>query len=376
MHRKAGVTHPTQHVLFAGGKSGGHVFPALAVAEELLGRGWTVGFVGTEEGMESRLVRARKLPFYAIRAEAVVGRGWLARVRALLVLARSALGAGRLVRRLGAGVVFGTGGFVSVPTVVGGWLARARIFLFEPNAVPGAANRFLSRLAQHAAVGFANAGTGLHCPSTVTGVPVRAEFFAARPMPPLSPPRVLVLGGSQGARRLNQEVPAALARLAEELGGLEVVHQTGGALLDETLRGYAALQTVHLRSRVVGFIDDVAEQMASSHVVLSRAGAITLAEICAVGRPAILVPLQLAGAHQGENAAVLEAAGAASVIADESFSAESLYAALRPLVEDARRVASMGAAARRLARPDAGTRIADRLEALVAGNGRAAGSER
>lgn len=354
----------THHVLFAGGKSGGHVFPALAVAEELLARGWTVGFVGTESGLEARLVRSRRLPFYPIRAEPVVGRGIVSRLRSLLVLGRSTLVARRLVRRLGAGVVFGTGGFVSVPGVVGGWLARARIFLFEPNAVPGAANRLLSRLAHHAAVAFEGAAAELHCPSTVTGVPVRAEFFVPRPSPPVSPVRLVVLGGSQGARRLNEAVPQALASIAGELDGLEVVHQTGARERELVAARYEEAGVVGLRSEVVEFIDDVAGAMAASHLVICRAGAITLAEISAAGRPAILVPLSLAGAHQAANAGAFEAAGAALVI-DEQTLADGLAAPLRELLRDPERLAAMGDAARGLAVCDAGARIADRLEELV-----------
>jgi UDP-N-acetylglucosamine--N-acetylmuramyl-(pentapeptide) pyrophosphoryl-undecaprenol N-acetylglucosamine transferase len=358
----------TQHVLFAGGKSGGHLFPALAVAEELLGRGWTVGFLGTESGLESRVVRSRRLPFYAVDAEPVVGRGLLARTRALLVLARSALVARRLVRRLDAGVVFGTGGFVSVPGVLGGWLARVRVFLFEPNAQPGAANRFLSRLAQHAAVAFESAARELHCASTLTGVPVRSEFFAPRPAPTAPPMRILVLGGSQGARHLNEVVPEALSAIAGEVGGLEVVHQSGTRERDATAARYAELRERALFAQVVAFADDVAGLMAASHLVISRAGAITLAEIGAAGRPSVLVPLPLAGHHQAANAAAFESAGAAMVVADAALDDMSLAARLRELLLVPARLEAMGAAARSLARPDAAARIADRLEALVAGS--------
>ncbi|MBV8200412.1 MAG: glycosyltransferase, partial [Acidobacteria bacterium] len=217
------------HALLAGGGTGGHVFPALAVAEELLARGWRVSYAGSPSGLEARLVPERGIAFFGLPARPLLGRGPLARGLALATLARSAVSAAALIRRLGASVVLGTGGYVSAPAVVGARLAGRPVLLLEPNARAGTANRWLSRCATEAAVGYAETARGLRCPATVTGVPIRATFFAVPPMTAAAtaataataagaaaaaagaqpPRRLLVLGGSQGARQLNRALPAA-----------------------------------------------------------------------------------------------------------------------------------------------------------------------
>lgn len=359
-------------VLLAGGGSGGHVFPALAVGEELGARGWSVHWAGRAGSMEEELVRAAGLPFHAIAARAVVGSGPLARLRALGTLAYSTARCRSLVRRLDPRVVVGTGGYVSVPVVLG---ARRPSILLEPNARAGVANRFLARWARGAAVAHASAAADLRCPGHMTGVPVRRAFFeiaAAAPPPPL---RVLVLGGSQGARQLNALLPAACARLAEGFGehgeiALEVLHQAGGGAVESARQAWAAslsAKALRVTVEVTPFIDDVAGALAHAQVVVSRAGAITVAEICAAGRASILVPLDAAGAHQLDNARAVEAAGAAVLLAGGKASAERLAAVLAELAAEPERLAAMGRAARSLARPDAARAIADLVEAVGGG---------
>jgi UDP-N-acetylglucosamine--N-acetylmuramyl-(pentapeptide) pyrophosphoryl-undecaprenol N-acetylglucosamine transferase len=360
----------TFHVLLAGGGTGGHVFPALAVAEELSSRGWRVSFAGSGGGLEARLAAERGLPFHALRARPLVGRGPVARAWALGTVAASAAGAARLVRRLGVDVVLGTGGYVSAPAVVGARLAGRPAMLLEPNARAGVANRWLSRFASGAAVAFQETIADLKCPGWVTGVPVRAAFFEvpAAP-PPRQAPRILVLGGSQGARQVNEAMAAAAAWLAERLPSLSILHQAGARNVEDTREAYAraglpALAALHVE--VVPFLDDVAGAMAASHLLVSRAGAITVAEICAAGRPSVLVPLAIAQAHQEDNARVLAAAGAAEVLTSRELSADRLAARLLDLLSDpaGERLARMGRAARGLARPRAVADIADRLEEL------------
>ncbi len=362
---------PTRgHVLLAGGGTGGHVFPALALAEELGRRGWALSFAGTESGLESRLVPARGLAFHHLPARPVVGRGPLDQAAAAWTLLSSAVAARRLVRRLETRVVVGTGGYASAPAVLGARLAGRPALLVEPNARPGAANRWLSRFAQRAVVAYSDAARGLRCPAVETGVPVRAEFFALPPPPPAAPPRLLVLGGSQGARQLNLALPAALAAVRATRGGelpLRVLHQTGPRHLEETRAAYAAagLEEVQLAP----FLDDVAAAMAGSHLVVSRAGAMTLAEICAAGRPALLLPLAIAGGHQVDNARILESAGAARVLAAAEFTPAPLAVVLDELVAAPARLAEMGRAARALARPGAAAAIADQVEELAQSRG-------
>lgn len=379
---------PPRTALFAGGGTAGHVFPALAVAAELAGRGWGVRFAGAAAGIEARLVAARGWPFHPLPARPLVGRGPFGRIGALATVGRSAVAAARLIRRHQVGVVVGTGGYVSAPAVLGARLAGRPSLLVEPNARPGVANRWLSRWAAGAVVAYAETGAPLRCPAWVTGVPVRREFHLAAERHPAAAataaPRLLVLGGSQGSAQLNRAIPAALGAMAGGLPGLEVLHQAGAGKVAETEAAYSAAGLTPgetetcgaVRVRVVAFLDDVAGEMAASHLVVSRGGAVTTAEICAAGRAALLVPLVLAGGHQGDNARRLAEAGAAVVVAPASAAADGdpdlaprLAAALATLLADGERLAAMGRAARALARPDAAAVIAARIEAVAAGAG-------
>lgn len=360
--------HSALHVLLAGGGSGGHIFPALAVGEELAARGWRVSFAGSPAGMEARLVPERGVDFHGLPAQALVGRGALAKVRSLAVLGRSAFAASGLIRRIGAHVVLGTGGYASAPAVIGARLAGRPVLLLEPNAHAGVANRWASRWASGAAVGWREAIADLKCPAWVTGVPVRAAFFQAAPeLPPAEPLRLLVLGGSQGAQQINQTMPAAARRLFERLPGLRILHQAGARNLESARQAWTDAGLGNdpgERVEVVPFLDDVAGAMARSHLLVSRAGAITLAEICAAGRASLLVPLAIAQGHQVDNARALTDAGAAEMILSGELTPERLAERLLVLLEDLPHLARMGRAARGLAHPRAAADIADRLEEL------------
>ncbi len=365
------------HALLAGGGSGGHVFPALAVAEELAARGWRVSFTGSPGGFEARLVPERGIAFHGLPARPLLGRGPLARALALGTLARSAVAAAALVRRIDVTVVLGTGGYASAPAVVGGRLARRPVVLLEPNARAGVANRWLSRWAAAAAVGYRDTARDLRCPATVTGVPVRRAFFA---VPELEAEgvagagtaaagrRLLVLGGSQGARQVNLAMAAAAPELLVAVPGLRILHQAGARNLDETRAAYAAAGAPAERVEVAPFLDDVAGAMAASHLLVSRAGAITVAEICAAGRASLLAPLAMAEGHQVGNARLLAAAGGAEILGPADLEPDALAARLVTLLGGTlERLQALGRAARSLARPDATAAIADLLEAVVTG---------
>lgn len=354
-----------RHVLLAGGGSGGHVFPALAVGAELAGRGWRVSYAGDPAGMEARLVAGRGFAFVPLPARPLVGRGPLARLAALATLARSTAAARRAVGALGVDAVVGTGGYASAPAVLGAVWARRPALLVEPNARPGAANRWLSRWAAAAAVAWEAAGRELACPSFVAGVPIRPEFFAVPPLAADAPPRLLVLGGSQGSQRLNRLLPGAVAAALARVGALTVLHQCGERHVEEAGALWAASGVAADRFELVPFVADVAGALAAASLVVSRAGAITLAELCAAGRPALLVPLALAGGHQRDNAVHLEAAGAALRCAEEGATAAALGARLAEALADGAALAAMGARARALARPGGAAAIADRVAALA-----------
>ena len=225
----------------------------------------------------------------------------------------------------------------------------------------GTANRWLSRWARGAAVGFPEAAAGLRCPVRHTGVPVRRGFFEGQAgLPASGPTRLLVLGGSQGARRLNQILPQALEVVAPRLSGLEVVHQAGEDHVEETRAAYAVRNLGGVKVEIRAFLDDVATAMARSHLVVSRAGAVTLAEICAASRGALLVPLVLAGGHQRKNAEHLQRVGGAEILAEDAEAA-TFAETLARLLADRQRLEAMARAVRRLARPQAAREIADLL---------------
>jgi UDP-N-acetylglucosamine--N-acetylmuramyl-(pentapeptide) pyrophosphoryl-undecaprenol N-acetylglucosamine transferase len=353
-----------RHALLAGGGSGGHVFPALAVGEELVRRGWRVSFAGDPRGMEKRLVEGRGVEFVPFAARPVVGRGAARRALALATITRSAFGARRWLRREQVDVVVGTGGYASAPAALGAALARLPLVLIDPNARAGVANRWLSRFAAAAAVGWESAATGLRCPARVTGVPVRAGFAAVPPLAAGAPPRLLALGGSQGSRRLNQLLPGAVAAARRSVPGLEVLHQCGERLAEEARAAWASAGDPP-GVECVPFVADVAGALAGASLVVSRAGAITLAEIAAAGRPAVLLPLALAGAHQLDNARSFEAAGAGRVIEEATADAAALGRRLAELLAAPAELAAMGARARGLARPGAAAAIADEAERVA-----------
>ena len=352
---------PVLHALLAGGGTGGHIFPALAVAEELGKRGWRVSFAGNETGLEARIVPERGIPFHALPAKPMVGRGLMGRVQSLATLTSSGRAAAKLIRSLKVDVVLGTGGYVSAPAVVGARLAGRPILLLEPNARAGVANRWLSRWAAAAAIGYPETALDLKCPAWVTGVPVRERFFEVpAELPPLSPdtpPRLLVLGGSQGAKQINDAMPEA----AKRLKGVRILHQAGAKNVEEARAAYARAG-IGDQVEVVPFLDDVAGAMAESHLLVSRAGAITLAEICAAGRPSVLLPLSIAQGHQVDNARLLEDAGAAELLLSDQL--DRLGDRLVELLAAPATLQRMGRAARSLARPRAVAEIADRMEYL------------
>jgi UDP-N-acetylglucosamine--N-acetylmuramyl-(pentapeptide) pyrophosphoryl-undecaprenol N-acetylglucosamine transferase len=350
------------HFLLAGGGSGGHVFPALAVASAAQRRGGRVSFVGSPHGFEAQLVPERGIPFHALPARPVLGRGLVGKAQAALTLMTSTWRAHGLSRRLAPDAVLGTGGYASAAPVLGARLAGAPVVLLEPNAAPGAANEALSRFARGACIAFRETADELRCTSWITGVPVRDELFAIPDgLPDFADGlHLLVLGGSQGAQQLNRLVPAALRLLPEALGAPLVVHQCGNANVEATRAAWAAAGGT-ARVEVVPFIADVPAAMAAAHLVISRAGAITLAELCAAGRPSLLVPLAIAAGHQLGNATAMTSAGAARLLAGDEATPERLAAVLAETLGDREALAAMGGAARRLARQGAADAIVDRL---------------
>lgn len=346
-------------VLIMAGGTGGHVFPALAVAERLHAHGAAVTWIGTHSGLEATLVPQAGIPMEWIEVSRLRGKGWSQKVRMPLMLGRALRQANAIFQRLRPPVVLGMGGFVSGP---GGVMARWRgvpLVVHEQNAIAGLTNRWLSRLASRTLQAFPNTFTPSRHAYTV-GNPVRAAI-AALPPPEVrwsdrtGPARLLVLGGSQGARALNALVPQALARLAPDERPT-VWHQAGGQLHEAAAAAYAE---AGVAVRLTPFIEQMAEAYGWADLVLCRAGALTIAELAAAGVGALLVPFPFAvDDHQTANAQFLVQGDAALIRQQADLSAESLAALLREQLSDRARLLTLAQAARRLAQTDAAEQVA------------------
>lgn len=346
-------------VLITGGGTGGHVFPGLAAAAELVARGARVHWLGTRAGMESRLVPAAGIALDVLDVTGVRGKRRLEQLLAPARLLHAVAQALRLLRRLRPSCVLGTGGFVAGPGGVAAWLLRVPVVLHEQNAVAGTTNRLLARFARRILLGlpgpFADDPRALF-----VGNPVRAAI-AALPAPATrlagrdGALRVLVVGGSQGARVLNEILPAALA-LLDAAERPELWHQCGERELGGCAARYLELDVA---ARTSAFIDDMAAAYAWADLVVCRAGALTVAELAAAGLPALLVPLPTAiDDHQSANARWLADGGAAILIAQRDFTPQRLAGELRRLGAARTALLEMAARARALAMPDAAARVA------------------
>jgi UDP-N-acetylglucosamine--N-acetylmuramyl-(pentapeptide) pyrophosphoryl-undecaprenol N-acetylglucosamine transferase len=358
-----------QRIVIAGGGTGGHVNPGLAIAQELVRRKARreVRFVGTAAGLEARLVPAAGFALETIRATGIVGKGLLGRAAGLARLPLGLLDAHAILRRFRPALVVGVGGYASGPVLVAALLRRIPTMIHEQNRWPGATNRLLAPWVDRIAVSFETTAGRIGALGTITGNPVRAPFAALPAWTPhAGSARVLVFGGSRGARAVNDAVIAALPRLAAS--GWSWRHQTGAADRDRVAAayGHAGIDG----ARVEAFLDDMPEALAAADLVICRAGASTLAELACAGRAAILIPFpQAAHDHQRHNARGFEAAGAARVLEQRNLDGGRLATEAQALLADPGRIAAMSTAARTLARPDAAARIADLAEALLAPGG-------
>jgi len=358
-------------ILFAGGGTGGHLYPGIAVADELIGRdpATVVSFVGTARGLESRAVPARGWPLDLIRSAGLKGKSLPALLRGLALLPLSALDAWRVLSARRPDVVVGVGGYSSGPVLLLAALRRIPTLLMEQNTAPGFTNRQLAPWVRAAALSYDESLRYFPRTGVVTGNPVRREFLQTLGAGDDTAPghgevRVLIVGGSQGARAINDAMIAAAPLVAGR--GLAITHQTGDRDLARVRDGYAA---AGVAATVEPFFHDMNARMRAADVLVARAGASTLAELTVLGRASVLVPLPTAADdHQRKNARVLAAAGAAELIEERDLTGDRLASALTTLADDRVRRQSMDAAARGLGRPDAADRVADRIIALAEGH--------
>jgi UDP-N-acetylglucosamine--N-acetylmuramyl-(pentapeptide) pyrophosphoryl-undecaprenol N-acetylglucosamine transferase len=345
-------------LLLAGGGTGGHLFPAIALAEQLKSEEpqSEVLFVGTEKGLEARMLPELGWTLKTVEMSGWAGLGVLSRLKVLGKLTKSFSQSRKILREFNPDVVVGVGGYASVPALLAAKTLGIPYLVHEQNAWPGLANRLLGHWAKRVCLSFDEADRAFHRSATVlTGNPVRSAMEEC-PNLPEEKICLLVFGGSQGARAINRAVVAALPHLSEWQDKLEIVHQSGQLDYEETVRGYKEKGWPNVD--VKPFINDMSKAYANSTLIVCRAGATTLAELTACGRPAILVPYPHAAAgHQSGNAQALAAKGAAMVMEETDLTAERLAQLISGLLHDRTSLLSMAAAARGMARRGAAARL-------------------
>jgi UDP-N-acetylglucosamine--N-acetylmuramyl-(pentapeptide) pyrophosphoryl-undecaprenol N-acetylglucosamine transferase len=352
-------------LLIAGGGTGGHVFPAIAIAKEWISRGIEreVVLVGTQRGIEMKLVPQAGLPLETLRAGGLKGKGGLTLVKNFATLAPGMLDAFAILRKHKPVAAFGVGGYAAGPMMLATWLRGIPNVIFEPNAEPGFTNKVLVKLSKRIATGYEVTAKALGSKAVVTGNPVRAEFFDIAPRKPEKPFRLLITGGSQGALPINRAFVDAMDLLAARKGELSVVHQTGE-------RDYNAVRTAYarreFRAEVVPFLGNMSERFAWADLIVCRAGAITAAEVAAAGRAAIFIPFGRAtDSHQLRNAQEMVKANAGRLIAEPELSAEHLASKIFFLLDHSGEVELLATRARALAKPNAARDIVDLVERVV-----------
>lgn len=336
--------------ILAGG-TGGHIFPALAVAKALEQKGHAVTWVGAMNGMETKIVPEHQLSLETVHIQNLRGKGLLRHALLPFRLLRAMMEARAILKRKKINLVLGFGGFVAGP---GGLAAKSLgipLIIHEQNAVEGMTNRYLARIAKIILAGFASSFDGYEN-KVVTGNPVRADLLALREIPyvPHDPLRVLVIGGSLGAQVFNEVIPLCLKQLSQK-SHIELWQQTGIKHFEETKKRFEALG---IKAKVTAFIDDMVSAYGESDLIICRAGALTVAELALVGRPAIFVPFPGAvDDHQTKNAFEAERAGGAILIPQAEFSAENLTEVLLNFIKDKQRLSEMALKMKALGRVDA-----------------------
>ncbi len=352
----------TMRMLIVGGGTGGHIFPAIAIAQRLRARlpDAEIHFAGMATGMEARVVASEGYPFHAMPAARLKGMGWLRRVQSCWTVLQAIAAARRILRALQPDCVIGTGGYVSGPLVLTAALSNIPTVIHEQNSVPGLTNRLLARVVKKICTTFAESARYFPARKVVdTGMPIRAnvvEALRGNPAPAAEPQVLLIMGGSQGARRINELVVDMLPQLQSVAGHVRVIHQVGRSA--DCVKISAAYQQANISAEVLPFIEQMESIYPQVHLAISRSGAGSLAELALAGIPAILVPFPAAADnHQEINAREVVANGGALLMREQDASAERLATQVTRLLRDVPRLQSMRAAMHDLARPDAADNV-------------------
>lgn len=354
-------------VLIAAGGTGGHIYPGIAVAKEILRRDETseVLFVGTARGLETKIVPDNGFQLSLIHSAGLKNVGLVGKIKGLSVLPKSFLEARQIIRQFRPHVVVGAGGYVSGPVLLMAAIMGVPTLVMDSNALPGFTNRQLARFVDRAALTFEESLKFFGKKGIVTGNPVRREFFEVPRKVRSDLFHVLIFGGSQGARAINNAMADALSHLAEFEGRLSITHQTGEADLEKIKSAYA--ESKFAGSDVRPFISDMFTEFGKADLVVCRAGATTCAELAAAGKASIMVPLPTAADdHQRKNAEALERAGAAKMILQADISGERLSSEIAKLIESPETITSMETAAKEIGREDAAEKTVDIIEELKA----------
>jgi UDP-N-acetylglucosamine--N-acetylmuramyl-(pentapeptide) pyrophosphoryl-undecaprenol N-acetylglucosamine transferase len=353
-------------VLIAAGGTGGHIYPGIAVANEVMARfpASEVLFVGTARGLETKIVPDSGFQLVLINSAGLKNVGFVGKLKGAIVLPRSFWEARKILKEFKPDVVVGAGGYVSGPVLLSAHFMKFPTVVMDSNAMPGFTNRILAKYVDKAALTFDAALPYFPGKGVVTGNPVREEFFSVGRRQPAEPLHILVFGGSQGARAINDAVIAAIPLLGADSARLKITHQTGEG-------NYEAVRSAYMNNEVTGvevrpYISNMVEAFEKADLIISRAGATTCAEVTAAGRAAIMIPFPgAADDHQRKNAEALVEKGAAVMILQKDLSAVRLAEDIRAFINAPTRITAMASAAKRLARPDAASATVDLMSELL-----------
>jgi UDP-N-acetylglucosamine--N-acetylmuramyl-(pentapeptide) pyrophosphoryl-undecaprenol N-acetylglucosamine transferase len=353
-------------VLIAAGGTGGHIYPGIAVAKEILRRDAAseILFVGTQRGLETKIVPASGFELSLINSAGLKNVGFAGKLKGLAVLPKSFFEARRLLKKFKPDAVVGAGGYVSGPVLMTASLMRIPTLVMDSNALPGFTNRQLARFVDRAALTFEEALPFFGSKGIVTGNPVREEFFEVKPKTRGEKLNLLIFGGSQGARAINNTMVEALKNLSEYHDRLAITHQTGEADFERIREEYG--RAGFGDANVTAYINEMVKEFEKTDLIISRAGATTCAELAAAGKAAIMIPLPTAADdHQRKNAEALQSAGAARMILQSELNGERLAREVIEFIEAPEKIGAMEQAARKLARRDAAAATVDIIESLI-----------
>ncbi len=359
------------NILIAAGGTGGHIYPGIAVAKEILRRSADskVLFVGTARGLETKIVPENGFELALINSAGLKNVGLFGKIKGLWVLPQSFFEARKLIREFEPDAVVGAGGYVSGPVLLMASLMRVPTLVMDSNALPGFTNRRLAPFVTKAALTFDEALPYFGKKGIVTGNPVRGEFFDILPKARGAQLNILIFGGSQGARAINNAMTEALRFLEADKYKLNIVHQTGELDFEknEELYKRAGWETADIRK----YISDMVSEFAESDLIICRAGATTCAELAAAGKAAIMIPLPTAADdHQRRNAEALERSGAAKMILQKDLNGEKLAHEIKSFISSPEKITAMETSAKKLAKADAAKVTVNLIENLAKGKGK------